>query len=316
VTDPPPPVKNVAGNWLGTVTNPAGSIAEIWEYRLSLSQTGSRVSGTSRARVLSEPRYFVDYRVTGTVTADGRLTLNEGQLLTELRPPGSLWCPLSLTLMYDSTNGPRLSGNAAATTCLAGVVRLQPEGVGATTWPTAPTATSPGFDAACGDWPNHTAGCFWLMTNGWRDAQPMRRHFNPAFNGYHLGADWNLGSGSDDANMPVYAIADGTVSEVRPDVANWGNVLFVRHDLPIGTFTSMYAHVNWNVSGQPNVGDIVARGQQIARVGDAGGTRPYHLHVEVRSGTRTDVGPGYVPSQSGRTPQGQIDPNIFIRTYR
>lgn len=313
-----PVLATVSGNWLGTVTNPAGPAAEIWEYRLSLTQAGLRLSGTSKARVLTEPRYFVDYNVTGTVAEDGRVMLTEGTLLAESRPPNSIWCPLSLTLTHVSTNEGRLSGEAEATAggCLPGVVSLQREGISTTAWPTAPMIADTGFDAPCGDWPNHAAGCFWLTTNGWRDSQPMRRHFNPAFNGYHLGADWNLGASADDANLPVHAIAEGTVSEVRPNFASWGNVLFVRHMLPIGTFTSMYAHVNWNVTGPPSVGDSVRRGQQIARIGDAGGTRPYHLHLEVRPGNGTDVGSGYMSSQSGVPPQGQIDSNIFIRTFR
>ena len=58
------------------------------------------------------------------------------------------------------------------------------------------------------------------------------------------------------------------------------------------------------------------KGQPIARIGNADGFygNNYHLHFEIRAGDSTDHGPGYTPDRS--TPQGQIDPNEFIKTHR
>jgi murein DD-endopeptidase MepM/ murein hydrolase activator NlpD len=93
-------------------------------------------------------------------------------------------------------------------------------------------------------------------------------------------------------------------------------VVFVRHDTPWGTFTSMYAHVNWMSSGVPVLGQTVSKGQQIAVIGNGGGVYPYHLHFELRAANNTIVGPAYISSQSGTPPRGQIDPNAFISTHR
>ena len=182
------------------------------------------------------------------------------------------------------------------------------------TWPVDPSNGSNGYNGACGDWPGNPTGCFWLSANGWRDAQPFRRNLSSL--GYHLGADWNLGSGSNDANLPVYAVADGVVSSVRTNVSGWGNIVFVRHNTSSGTFTSMYAHVNWNPAGPPAEGQQVSRGQQIARIGNGNGLYPYHLHFEIRNGDNTQPGPGYTSSNSGATPQSQVDPNVFIASHR
>jgi murein DD-endopeptidase MepM/ murein hydrolase activator NlpD len=183
------------------------------------------------------------------------------------------------------------------------------------TWPVDPANASNGYYASCADWPSHPSGCYWLNANGWRDAQPFRRHFFAGY-GYHLGADWNLGAGSNDANLPVYAVADGEVSDVRTNVSGWGNIVFVRHTTSFGTYTSMYAHVNWNTVGPPTKGQRVAKGQQIARVGNGNGLYPYHLHLEIRTGDNVQPGPGYTASPTTTPPQGQMDPNAFIASHR
>lgn len=313
-----PSSMDVSGEWLGTVVTSASGdpVAEAWEYRLSLNQTGTQLSGTSRARTLTEPRYYVDFELTGEISSDGRLALIEGKLLDELRPPNVVWCPLRLTLERTSANGRRLKGEAVSPGCPTGIVSLHGVGVSVTGWPTAPSSRQLGFDSLCDDWPNHPSGCFWLTANGWRDAQPMRRHRNPVNGKYHLGADWNLQADPTDCDLPVHAIADGKVVLVVPNYhKDWGNVLFVFHDLPVGTFTSMYGHVNWR-GGLPSSGDTVARGTEIARIGRANPSEPCHLHLEIRPGLRTMVGDGYAASQTSVPPNGQVDPNIFIRTYR
>jgi murein DD-endopeptidase MepM/ murein hydrolase activator NlpD len=186
------------------------------------------------------------------------------------------------------------------------------------TWPTDPGNSSNGFFGTCGDWVGDPAGCYWLSTGGWRDVQPFQLHWyvnGTTEYGYHLGADWNLGSGSNDANLPVYAIADGTVASVQANVAGWGNVLFVTHVTSFGTYTSMYAHVNWNTTGPPAPGSWVTKGSQIARIGNGGGLYPYHLHLELRVGTNTFVGKGYT-DKSRVAPEGQVNPNVFIAGHR
>lgn len=186
------------------------------------------------------------------------------------------------------------------------------------TWPTDPGNTSNGFDGSCGDWPGVPNGCFWVSANGWRDAQPFQRHYIEDFNGYHLGADYNSGAGSADEGLPVYATANGTISAVRRNVREWGNIIFVRHDTSDGVYTSMYGHVDWGSTGAPSVSQDVVKGERIAVVGNGNGQfgNAYHLHFEIRVGDNTNTGAGYTPSVVAAGPQSQIDPNVFIQTHR
>lgn len=110
------------------------------------------------------------------------------------------------------------------------------------------------------------------------------------------------------------AVADGIISSVQPNVYDWGNIVFIRHNTPWGIYTSMYAHVNWASFGMPVVNQNVSKGQQIAVIGNGNGVYPYHLHLEIRAADNTDHGLGYTTDRS--TPQSQIDPNLFISTHR
>lgn len=183
------------------------------------------------------------------------------------------------------------------------------------TWPTDPTNNSRGMFAACGDNPL----CFWLNPGGWRDVQPFLKYPLPGTARYHLGADWNRGSGSEDAGLLVHAIGDGLVVDVVPNVAGFGNVIFIQHKTSFGEYLSMYAHLEWLDSGAPTKGKAVTRGDSIARVGNTVGSGvpvPHHLHLEIRAGVDRTIGNGYTSGQGVQTPQRQIDPNHFIASHR
>lgn len=306
----------LSGAWVGTVTQPGGSWGDLFSYRLEIQHSGTTITGTSHSRWLVEPQHFADFRINGELRNDGTISVVEQEVISESRPPESDWCLKGMTLSYLPDEGGQLTGNWSTPNCLSGVVKLQRSGASNLTWPTAPQHAAAGFYGPCNDWPGHSAGCYWLSVGGWRDAQPFRRHYNDTFSGYHLGADWNLGSGNDDANLPVYAIADGAVSAVRVNEPEWGHIVFILHVLPIGEVTSMYAHVNWAAGGPPVIGKRVRRGEQIALIGNGQDRYPYHLHLEIRAGDRTAVGRGYASDQTGIPPQRQIDPNIFIRMHR
>lgn len=177
------------------------------------------------------------------------------------------------------------------------------------TWPTDPENSSQGFFSGSG---TNTWYCLNTGCSGWFDIQPFQRYLYSSY-GWHLGSDWNL-RGADDLNKPVYAVADGHVERAFDQGGSWGKLIFIRHDTPEGVFTSMYAHVNWLPTGPPT--GVVRRGQPIALVGTANGQWPSHLHFEIRDGVGTTPGPGYTTNQlapGARGPQGQRDPNMFIR---
>jgi murein DD-endopeptidase MepM/ murein hydrolase activator NlpD len=87
---------------------------------------------------------------------------------------------------------------------------------------------------------------------------------------FHAGVDIIASPGT-----PVIAAAGGVVSvaEFHPE---YGNIIDIDHD---NGLTSRYAHL---LKGSVKVGDVVMKGQAIARVGSTGRTTGPHLHFEVR----------------------------------
>ena len=203
-------------------------------------------------------------------------------------------------------------------------------------WPVDPTNRSRGRQAACAD---QNQGCYWLHDTSpnaatvWRDAQPFQQEANtlirPGETRWHLGADYNLGSGNDDHRRLVHAAADGVVSDILLNQCGFGNVMFLRHRTSAGPVVTMYAHVDWLDIQRPVVGARVARGEVIAQIGDGAWTASAtcassgsywstgtHLHFEVRLSDDLRVGSAYTPTQLAAGtlgPQGQTDPNAFIR---
>jgi murein DD-endopeptidase MepM/ murein hydrolase activator NlpD len=78
----------------------------------------------------------------------------------------------------------------------------------------------------------------------------------------------------------VYAAAPGVVAYAGDDVRGYGNLLLVRH---ANGWVTAYAH---NDSLLVKRGQMVERGQVIARVGKTGSVREPQLHFELRQGGR------------------------------
>jgi murein DD-endopeptidase MepM/ murein hydrolase activator NlpD len=169
--------------------------------------------------------------------------------------------------------------------------------------PPAPTSTSAAAAAppACGGFampvgpPDGT---------GYYNAQPFGTND-------HLGDDWNGTCGGDsDLNDPVFAIADGVVTEARDHGGGWGNVVRVAHacgDGPGQEVESLYAHLGLiDVA----VGQRVRRGQRVGTIGNAGGRYVAHLHLELRAARGLPLGGGY-----GADRTGYLDPTAFIARH-
>jgi murein DD-endopeptidase MepM/ murein hydrolase activator NlpD len=75
---------------------------------------------------------------------------------------------------------------------------------------------------------------------------------------------------------PVYAASAGSVIYAGDQVRGYGNMVVIRHS---GDLVTVYAH---NSLLLVHIGDTVAVGQEIARVGDTGRATAPHLHFEVR----------------------------------
>lgn len=144
-----------------------------------------------------------------------------------------------------------------------------------------------------GAWVDATGFCVWYFDKWW-----------------HTGADLNLNAPHFDADRsaPVYAIADGEVYAVR-DYDGWGRVLCIKH----AECLSRYAHVE---DVRVEEGAQVETGQQIARIGNAGGRYPYHLHFDIaRVSARMARYPGDWPgADKQRVLSDYLDPLGFLKS--
>lgn len=92
---------------------------------------------------------------------------------------------------------------------------------------------------------------------------------------------WRRRDGIDIAarrGAPVLAAQDGIVAYAGDGIPGYGEMILIRHEQG---YITTYAH---NAVLLVTVGDVVRRGQLIARVGDTGDTSQPMLHFELRKG--------------------------------
>lgn len=79
---------------------------------------------------------------------------------------------------------------------------------------------------------------------------------------------------------PVRAAEEGVVVYADEGIRGYGRMILLRHDQD---YITTYAH---NAALLAALGDVVRRGQVIARVGDSGGVDEAQLHFEIRKGRK------------------------------
>lgn len=89
---------------------------------------------------------------------------------------------------------------------------------------------------------------------------------------------------------PVRAADNGVVAYAGTEIRGFGNLLLIKHD---GGLITAYAHADSLLVAR---GDIVTRGQVIAKVGKTGGVDNPQLHFEVRRGTKAVDPKQFLPS--------------------
>ncbi len=139
--------------------------------------------------------------------------------------------------------------------------------------------------------------------------------------GVHVGEDWAADNGSA-VGRPVFAASNGRVVAVGSDSIG-GTYVIIEHDLPqpvtvngitTSIITTFYADLEENGNHLVDVGDIVAKGQQIGTIGFYSGEEP-HLHFEVRLGDLFAFG-GTSGSIGGATvPPVLANPTFFITDF-
>lgn len=107
-------------------------------------------------------------------------------------------------------------------------------------------------------------------------SSPFGRRVHPLTgrNTQHKGVDFAAKPGSD-----VVAVAAGVVS-FSGVKSGYGYTVEISH---ADGYTTLYAH---NQSNQVQIGDLVQRGQTIAKVGRSGRASGYHVHFEVTKNGR------------------------------
>lgn len=129
----------------------------------------------------------------------------------------------------------------------------------------------------------------------------------------HLGEDWNALTGGDsDFAAPVYSFGNGVVSEIADYGGGWGKVIRIVHqqNLPNGNFyhlETVYAHLH-TIDVEP--GQLVKKTEWIGTIGDAFGSYPAHLHLELRSKVGAPLGGGY-----GLNTDGFLPPTRWLMQY-
>jgi murein DD-endopeptidase MepM/ murein hydrolase activator NlpD len=94
---------------------------------------------------------------------------------------------------------------------------------------------------------------------------------------------WRRRDGIDIAarrGAPVLAAQDGIVAYAGDGIRGYGQLILLRHEQG---YITTYAH---NASLLVGAGDVVRRGQVIARVGDSGDAAQTMLHFELRKGRK------------------------------
>jgi murein DD-endopeptidase MepM/ murein hydrolase activator NlpD len=181
---------------------------------------------------------------------------------------------------------------------------MPPQPVAPATAPGAPPVVAPRNPAAAlplpgepaVDW--NSADAVQGMTGG-RFPWPVRGR---VLSSYGSGTG---GSRNDGINIaaprgtPVRAIDGGTVAYVGNQVKGYGNLLLVRH---ANGWISAYAHLE---DLDVKLGDKIAPGQVIAKVGETGGVGQPQLHFELRRGKKpVDPREFLAPASSAGTPTG------------
>ncbi len=134
------------------------------------------------------------------------------------------------------------------------------------------------------------------------------------FHGYHTGADAETMPEEQTIDIPVRAIADGTVTRVAV-IRGYGGVVMIRHTVGDETVTALYGHLRLS-SVTLKQGDAVHVGDTIAVLGTGFTTETAnerkHLHFGLRDGVSTETR-GYVSRQSDLA--AWLDPVAWLQAH-
>jgi len=130
-----------------------------------------------------------------------------------------------------------------------------------------------------------TAPCAAML---WPVDAPISSGFGSSDGRSHRHEGIDLAVASD---TPVRAACDGVVAYAGNGMRGYGNLVILRHE---GQLATMYAH---NSALMVHEGELIVRGQVIARSGQTGHASAPHVHFEVRKGSIARDPLGYLPAK-------------------
>jgi len=119
------------------------------------------------------------------------------------------------------------------------------------------------------------------------------------YSGYHTAVDLETTTAEANQNVPIFAIAAGTVKQVSA-VSGYGGLIVVQYNLGGADYTAYYGHIDL-FSVKVKSGENVSVGETLASLGtvcsSANGNIRKHLHFGLYKGTSIVVS-GYVATKS------------------
>ena len=212
----------------------------------------------------------------------------------------------------SSPQGPINNGGEIPSASVIGTNASAGKGAAVVSPDLTATSTSDGFDYPLGKpdgvgWLNNHNGLEFLSRYDYGGACGLT---------YHPGNDFNKDgtTGDGDRYEPVYAASNGTVIDsAYYGTSTWGNVILIEHILPDGSKVwSQYGHLENRLV---QTGAIVAKGDQIGRVGKGDGSLSAHLHFEIR---RVLMAASAFPCGQSQTyvTDRYYDPIAFLNSHR
>ncbi len=140
-------------------------------------------------------------------------------------------------------------------------------------------------------------------------------YFEDRFLGYHVGEDSEVVPEDEAQEVPIRAIATGTL-RFLDSVSGYGGVMVIAHDIEGEIINAIYGHIDIG-STKLQVGDTVMTGEFLAHLGDnkskeTDGERQ-HLHFALYKGDEIQI-QGY--EKNARNLQNWINPQDFFMTHR
>lgn len=133
---------------------------------------------------------------------------------------------------------------------------------------------------------------------------------NTLYNGYHTASDLEVSQSEDTKQVPVYAIAGGTV-RFAESARGYGGLIIIRFNYHWQSYMAIYGHIDIRTL-RVKFGKEVKAGQILANLAPPcsiySGNNRKHLHFGIHKGQSLDTR-GYVPT-SGQLNQW-LDPKLL-----